>query len=183
MKNKKKILIAVLVLALLLAGAYVLYNQFIGGAAGGQLTEQDRVFAPDFLVYDKDGTEVRLSDYHGEPMVVNFWASWCGPCQSEMPDFQQLYMRWDDQVQFLMINLTDGEQETLSKASQFVREKGYTFPVFFDILSEAANAYQVYSIPTTIFIDAEGYIVATYTGAISAETLQQGIDLILEDPS
>ena len=116
-------------------------------------------------------------------MVVNFWTSWCGPCKSEMPTFQQMYLQWDDQVQFLMINLTDGAQETLSSASQFLRETGYSFPVFFDLASNAANAYQVYSIPTTIFIDAQGYIVASYTGAISEETLQQGINLILEEPS
>lgn len=179
MKHKKW-LIAALVVALVLIGAYVRF----GGLAGKGLKQQDeRVFAPDFLVYDKDGNPIRLSDYHGEPMVVNFWTSWCGPCKSEMPTFQQMYLQWDDQVQFLMINLTDGTQETLSSASQFLRETGYSFPVFFDLASNAANAYQVYSIPTTIFIDAQGYIVASYTGAISEETLQQGINLILEEPS
>ena len=133
---------------------------------------------PDFTVYDVNGNEVKLSDFVGKPIVLNFFASWCGPCKSEMPDFEAAYKERGDEVQFLMINLTDGYYETVESASSFIEQSGYTFPVFYDTSSSAAIAYSVVSIPTTYFIDAEGNIVAKATGALSAKSLAEGIALI-----
>ena len=108
---------------------------------------------------------------------MNFWASWCGPCQMEMPDFQAKYEELGSEVQFLMINMTGG-RETLDSAQKFIAEQGYTFPVFYDTDSDAAVTYGAYSLPTTYFIDAEGNAVAQATGAINGEILQTGIDMI-----
>jgi peroxiredoxin len=134
---------------------------------------------PDFVVYDADGNEVRLSDYFGKPIVLNFWASWCGPCQMEMPDFNEKFLAIGEEVNFLMVNLTDGSRETVQKASAFVTEKGYSFPVLYDTQSEAATTYGVYSIPTTYFIDSDGYAVTQASGAIDGVPLQRGSDMIL----
>ncbi len=147
-------------------------------SAGEQ--EPELMLAPDFTVYDAEGNEVKLSDYFGKPTIVNFWASWCGPCQMEMPDFHEKYQELGDEVNFLMVNMTSG-RETLENAKSFVEENEYTFPVFFDTDTNAAMTYSVYSLPTTYFLDENGYLIANATGAIDAATLQRGIDMIVPE--
>ena len=134
--------------------------------------------APDFVVYDANGNQVRLSDFFGKPIVLNFWASWCGPCRSEMPHFQEMYEKWGDEVVFLMVNVTGGGNDTQADAMSFIQSGGYTFPVFFDLALDGASAYGVTGFPTTYFINANGDPVTYAVGALSAATLQRGIDMI-----
>ena len=141
-------------------------------------TEPAYMTAPDFTVYDREGNPHKLSDFFGKPIVLNFWASWCSPCKMEMPDFNEKYLEIGEEVQFLMINLTDGYRETVEVAAAFIENQGYSFPVFFDTAYEASNTYGVSSIPTTYFLNAEGKLIAKASGAIDAATLQRGIDMI-----
>lgn len=96
----------------------------------------------------------------------------------EMPDFNEKYQELQNEFHFLMVNMTDGSRETMETASKFIEEKGYSFPVYFDTDGNAAITYGAYSLPTTYFINAEGYVVAQATGAIDGATLQRGIDMI-----
>ena len=140
--------------------------------------EHEDIIAPDFEVIDKEGNPVKLSSFFGKPIVLNFWASWCGPCQSEMPDFNEKYAELGGDVHFVMVNMTDGGRETVETASAFIEKNGYDFPVLFDTKSEAAMTYGAYSLPTSFFINAEGHVIAQAVGAIDAATLQRGIDMI-----
>lgn len=141
-------------------------------------SESQRTAAPDFTVTDLDGNEVHLSDFVGKPVVLNFWASWCGPCKSEMPDFDQFYAKYGEDIHFVMVNATDGSRETVDTASAFIAEQGYSFPVYYDTEYDASITYNVTGLPTTYFIDAEGYLVAYAISALDSETLQAGIDMI-----
>lgn len=133
---------------------------------------------PDFTMTDTSGEEVKLSDFFGKPVVLNFWASWCGPCKSEMPHFEDAYQKYGENINFVIVNLTDGARETKEKASEFIEEQGYTFPVYFDTNTEGAMTYGTYSIPVTYFIAADGTPVAQANGALDAATLQKGLDMI-----
>ena len=141
-------------------------------------TEPELTLAPDFTVYDLEGNEVHLTDFFGKPIIVNFWASWCGPCKMEMPDFDAAYNTYKDDIVFLMVNMTDGSRETVEVASQFIADSGYTFPVYYDTQYSAAITYSVASLPTSYFLNSQGELVAHAKGAIDAETLQRGIDMI-----
>ena len=203
MKDRKTLVLLVLAFAIVLAGAYLLYDRLGSQYAPDQLAvestpvpadtaestadsgdtqqtaedaEAQRTAAPDFTAYDADGNAVQLSDYFGKPLVLNFWASWCGPCKSEMPAFQQAYEQ-EDGVQFLLVNMTGG-RETQADAEALLAQEGYTFPVLFDLDLDAAMTYGVTALPTTYFLDAEGNLVAWAQGAINEETLQQGLEMI-----
>ncbi|MBE6565072.1 MAG: TlpA family protein disulfide reductase [Ruminococcaceae bacterium] len=205
-KTIKWILLTV-VFAALLAGVWLLYQKLgseykpdalfpvegesttavtAGGETGseGETTapaengEEDKQPAFDFTVYDYDGNAVKLSDFFGKPIVLNFWASWCSPCKAEMPDFEEIYREHGEQIQFLMVNMTDGRQETVASAQDFIDGQGYTFPVYFDKDTDAATAYYVTGIPMTVFIDKDGYMEAYAMSMLDKETLLKGIAMI-----
>lgn len=181
-RSKRLTILLLLLFALLLAGVAILYNLFSGrGMEELPPTSPqaaNKVLAPDFTVIDADGNPVQLSELRGAPVVVNFWASWCPPCKSEMPGFENVWAEMGDEVRFMMIDMVDGQRETVELGAAYIAESGYSFPVYFDDGQQAAITYGITSIPTTLFIDREGDIVTMAQGAIPEKSLLEGIDLI-----
>ena len=192
MKKTIKWAAGALAFVLVIAGAYFLYTKLGSAYAPNNLTsdspqsqdnddtDTDKYAAPDFTVTDYNGNKVKLSDLKGKPVVINFWATWCYYCTTEMPDFNEVCQKYEGKVQFMMVNMTDGADETVAKAKSHIESKGYTFPVYFDTELEAANAYSVTGLPLTYFVDSDGNLIAHARGAINAETLEKGISMISE---
>ena len=191
MKSKKILLVLAGFFVMLMVAAGALYAWLgqsvqpeisispkpITQSADSSKPAQETVPAPDFTVYDAEGNPVKLSDFFGKPIVLNFWASWCGPCRMEMPHFEKAYQEMEEDIQFVMINMTI-DRETQQSAQDFLDEAGYTFPVLFDTTGDAAIAYGAYSLPMSVFIDADGNVQDLAIGAIDEATLLSKIDKI-----
>ena len=134
----------------------------------------------DFTVQDTDGNEVSLSDFAGKPVVINFWAIWCSPCKAELPDFQEAYEKYGEDVEFLFVEVVNWRGESVADVQAFMHQNGYDFPVYYDVASEAEAVCGVASIPFSIFIGRDGKIAHTYLGAIPEFLLNQYIQSILQ---
>ena len=154
------------------------FSEFIDSENPEDSGNSEKSIAPDFIVANGDENEIKLSDKFGKPIVLNFWASWCPPCKEEMPVFNSIHEEMGDDITFMMVNLVDGQRETKETGTQYITEQGFTFPVYFDIKGEAGYTYNVSSIPTTVFIDKDGFIITGIRGSIDENTLRRGIDLI-----
>lgn len=181
MNNKVKTILIILGFIALIGGAYFAYTRLsptYRPDSQEQASEETQVKAPDFSVTDRDGNPVKLSDFKNQPIVLNFWASWCPPCLGEMYDFDKIYQQKGQEVTFLMINMTDGQRETKEGALSYIDREGFSFPVYFDLDQDASIKMEVSSLPTTYFIDQEGFVVSGFRGGIDEEMLLEGIDLI-----
>ena len=148
------------------------------GASDGEAEVlKGHMIAPDFTVYTEDGESVKLSDFKGKPTVINFWATWCRPCVSELPHFQNKYDQLKDKVNFVMINSNKNGQNS-DDVKKFLSDNGYTFPMYYDSEYDGAMTYGVNSIPLTLFIYDDGSLYGGRPGAMSKEELAYHINII-----
>ncbi len=117
--------------------------------------------APDFALKSSTGENLRLSEYRGDVVMINFWATWCGPCRQEMPLLDELYTRYA-RVGFslLGVNIDDDSR----RAMQMVEELGVSFPVLFDSRKEVSKLYEVEAMPVTVLVDREGNVRHVHHG-------------------
>ncbi|WP_396021850.1 TlpA disulfide reductase family protein [Bacillus cereus group sp. BfR-BA-01430] len=129
--------------------------------------------APNSLLQTIDGEEIYLSDYKGKKVILNFWASWCGPCKVEMPDIEKFYQdSKTDEIEIVAVNATPSEKDP-NYVKQFLQENHYTFPVLLDIKGQANTAYQIVSLPTSFILDKKGIIHFKHVGPMTYEKMKE----------
>jgi peroxiredoxin len=133
--------------------------------------------APDFTLSDLHGNPVRLSDFRGKIVLVNFWATWCPPCKAEVPHLQQLYENYGNNVVILGVNSTRTEKGRESVRS-FVAEQQISFPVVLDEQGEVERTYQVLGYPTTYLLDSRGVVQHKFQGPIQYDRMEKAVSQI-----
>jgi thiol-disulfide isomerase/thioredoxin len=149
------------------------------GKEEGSSTESNSSYAKDFSLYSLDGNKrVELKNFKDKPIVINFWASWCGPCREEMPFFEKAWDEYKDKgVIFLGINVLDEEKN----ARDFLHSFGISYINLRDSSGEAANTYGVNALPVTFFIDKEGKILRRNYGAFLGKTGEKNFRNYIEE--
>lgn len=181
MKNKKQ-LIAVVSLAALLIVA------IIGGLVKPYLEDKKTVqnrselTVPDFVFTDRQGNEMHFDDFKGKPIVINYWATWCGYCVQEMADFNAVAAEYSDKVNFLFLDVVDGVQETEEKALAFLEEKGYDhIDCYFDVNGSYSYMFGINSFPTTVYVDKNGNLYDARIGMTNHDEITAVLDKMLEE--
>jgi len=188
--EKKKMGVVIVSLVVVVAVSVLLYSMYkdrvdpVTGkwnptASNAVVTIGDaNELAPDFTMEDADGKAVKLSDFKGKPVILNFWASSCSYCKAEMPYFQSAYQKYGDSAQFVMLNVVNSERSS-NDGRNFIQESTYTFPVFYETAGKAMGLYGLRGLPATIFIDSDGKIVQKAVGAITQPRLTNAINNLI----
>ena len=128
--------------------------------------------APDFTLQTLYGKELSLSNLQGKKVFLNFWATWCGPCRSEMPDILKLYQNHDN-IEVLAVNVKDNKGQILN----FIMDNSYNFPVVLDTNGAVSTQYTVRGIPTTYILDENGIIMAKHTGVLDYNKMKELLNI------
>lgn len=172
-KKTKRFAVRTAILAVMAAVIiYTLYANFTKDSRG-KLSAGDK--APDFVLEDLQGEKHKLSDYQGQGVFLNFWGSWCKPCEKEMPGINSQYKKnKDDGIQVLAINV--GDTEFLAR--KFAEKHGLAFPVVRDKDKDVQNAYGVYNLPATILVRPDGTIELIQEGELSEQKVGEFMESI-----
>ncbi len=155
----------------------------VAGPAAPEATpapDPDKIPAPDFTLTDQDGKTHTLSDYRGQVVFLNFWATWCGPCRMEMPEIQALYEKHGLNAQDVVVlgvanpktdDAPNNSDVTIPEIRQFLTDGGYTYPTVMDTTGEVFAQYGISAFPTTFMIDREGNVFGYVTGTLTGEIM------------
>jgi thiol-disulfide isomerase/thioredoxin len=158
---------------LAIAAAWIVWSAVpVGMTTGGNIpAPMEGFLAPDLELTTLEGEMIRLSDLRGKVVLINFWASWCPPCRSEMPAMEQIHLEYGPDG-FVILAVNNLRQDDLAKADQFVTEMGLTFPILLDADGRISASYQVHSLPTSFFVDQNGIIQEIVIGAMPEALLR-----------
>ncbi len=171
------VVLGAVVAVMLWAGIHVARKNNVSGVAGNVQGQA----APDFQLQTLDGKNMKLSDFHGKAILLNFWATWCGPCKSEMPWFVELQKQYGPEgLQIVGVAMDDSSTEDITK---FVKEMGVNYPILLGKESVGQSYGGVGVLPTTFFIDREGKFVAREFGLQSRSVFVDHIKQALNGQS
>jgi peroxiredoxin len=174
MDKKKRRLISRTIILLLLGAALVfaLYTNFTKDKNESLRKGSE---APNFVLTDMEGKEHKLSDYKGKGVFLNFWGTYCKPCEYEMPYMENQYKNFKDQgVEILAVNVGESDYAV----NNFITKHDLTFPVLIDKGREVENAYRVDILPVSFLVDKEGKVIDIITGALTEESIQKHMERI-----
>jgi len=167
-KNRNSIYIVILITSAI----WIWYRAAPPGTttAGEIPAPKEGFLAPELTLDTLTGQSIALADFRGQPILINVWASWCAPCRAEMPAMQRVYEAYYEQgITILAVNATN--QDNLNNVASFVDDHNLTFPILLDTAGEVSQAYQVYSLPTSFFVDQKGIIQEIVIGGPMSEAL------------
>jgi len=140
----------------------------------------EKKLAPNFALYSLTDDKVELSNFRGQPIILNFWASWCGPCRYEMPELARIYEAYQNKgLAILAINMTF--QDELEAVHDFVDEFDLPFSVLLDEDGTVTNEYHILGVPMTFFIKTDGTLSTQYIGAMTGQQLDTFVEALVED--
>ncbi|WP_256759402.1 peroxiredoxin [Cohnella sp. WQ 127256] len=144
-------------------------------ASSSEVGIRNNQVAPNFQLTDIDGNTVQLSDYRGQKVLLNFWATWCKVCKTEMPHVEKLYQKFKDEgVVVLSVNSTSLERN-IQLAGSYAEKHSLSFPIVLDDQGSVIKQYKVTAYPTTFILDSEGVIRSQYLGAVSYESMKKAV--------
>lgn len=135
---------------------------------------------PEFSVTDISGQTVSSTQFANKPALIMEWASWCPYCQRMLPIVEEMYKTHGKEIEFVLINATDDNRETEESAQKYIKDKGFTFPYYFDKGLTAAKNLQVEAVPTMLFVDANGMIQDVKVSEVAKEDLEQALQSLLK---
>jgi cytochrome c biogenesis protein CcmG, thiol:disulfide interchange protein DsbE len=171
------------ILVLIMSAGWIAFSAPLPGqTSGGKIpAPREGFLAPDFELQNEQGSPVRLSDLRGQPVLVNLWASWCGPCKAEMPAMQEVYEEYAPRG-FTILAVNTTFQDERGSALEFAASRGLTFPILFDEDGDVSQKYQARAMPTSFFVDAEGIVQRVVVGGPMSEALLRAeIEQLLEE--
>ncbi len=135
--------------------------------------EREVIMAPEFTLTSSTGEAISLSDYRGKIVFLNFWTTWCKYCLEEMPDFQEAYEKYGDDLQILLVNVTTDENTDRAGVIKWYEQFDYTMPMVLDEDGDVTSQFTIPGYPTTYFIDRDGSVIAYYPGLMSTELIDE----------